>query len=397
MEIYPQLGASAIKTPKPTFRFPGGAKVTFAHLERYNDAQSYQGSQIPFIAFDELTHFDESSFWYMLSRNRSTCGVRPYIRATTNPDPDSFVRSLIDWWIDAKTGIAIPERSGAVRYFARVNGELIWGSSKADVMKQNSSIQRNDIKSFTFIASSLQDNQILMKSDPGYLANLKALPLVEQERLLNGNWNIRPAAGLFFKRSHIPADGWLDEVPTDVLKWIRSWDLAATDESEGGEPAYTAGVLIGKRKNGKYVIADVTNVRLSADGVRQHIKSTAVMDKSKYKIVKIRLPQDPGQSGKDQAQSYIKFLSGFPVVLDRESGSKETRAEPMAAQWQHGNFEIVKAPWNEMYLSQLESFPESKFKDMVDASSGGFNEIEKGNTTSLLPTNNALQKKSYWR
>ena len=82
-----------------------------------------------------------------------------------------------------------------------------------------------------------------------------------------------------------------------------------------------------------------------------------------------RLPQDPGQAGKEQAQSYTKMLSGFIVKVLPESGSKESRAEPFAAQWQPGNVDVLIAEWNEMYFNQLESFPESKFKDMVDGSS----------------------------
>ena len=62
-----------------------------------------------------------------------------------------------------------------------------------------------------------------------------------------------------------------------------------------------------------------------------------------------------------------------------ETGSKEARAEPMAAQWQAGNFDILYGAWNDMYLDQLENFPESKFKDMVDASANGFAEIEAKN------------------
>ena len=394
MALYPMLGALPRKTPKPMFVFPSGMKVTFGHLERYEDCLAYQGGQIPLLCFDELTHFDESVFWYMLSRNRSDSGVSGYIRATTNPDPDSFVRQLIDWWI-GPDGYALPERSGVIRWFVRINGEIIWADTKQELLERYSG-ENVMPKSLTFICSTLEDNAILMKNDPSYLANLKALPLVEQERLLGGNWNIRPAAGLFFKRSQIPDDGWLDKVPDDVKVWVRGWDLAATDESEGGEPAYTAGVLIGKRKNGRYVVADVTNVRLGADGVRKHIKATSTVDKQKYKKVKVRLPQDPGQAGKSQALSFVKMLAGFSVVIERESGSKETRAEPFAAQWQAGNVEIVKGDWNEQYLNQLESFPESKFKDMVDASSSAFGELEKANTTSAPPKSTSLIRDSYW-
>ena len=105
---------------------------------------------------------------------------------------------------------------------------------------------------------------------------------------------------------------------------------------------------------------------------------TAQMDRDKYGDVRIRHPQDPGQAGKEQAQSYIRFLAGFNVTTELESGSKQSRAEPMAAQWQAGNFDLLNGEWNEPYLLQMENFPEGKFKDMVDASANGFLELESG-------------------
>ena len=69
-------------------------------------------------------------------------------------------------------------------------------------------------------------------------------------------------------------------------------------------------------------------------------------------------------------------MAGFDVCAIAESGSKEARAEPVAAQWQAGNFDVVIGDWNEEYFSQLESFPASRFKDMVDATSSAFTEIE---------------------
>ena len=115
---------------------------------------------------------------------------------------------------------------------------------------------------------------------------------------------------------------------------------------------------------------------MAAVDVRKTIKLTAQADRGSYQRVRIRLPKDPGQAGNEQAESYIKFLAGFDVTAVAETGSKESRAEPMAAQWQAGNFDIVYGPWNEEYLLQLENFPEGKFKDMVDASANGFAELE---------------------
>lgn len=384
-------GAEPLKTPRPRWVFPSGAIVSFAHLEREDTKYDWQGAEICLIEFDELTHFSESQFFYMLSRNRSTCGVKPYVRATCNPDPDSFVAKLISWWIDQETGYAIPERSGVIRYFARIDEQILWGDTKEEVLKQGA--EPEDVLSFTFIASSLFDNKILLETNPTYLSNLKAMGLVDRERLLKGNWKIRPAAGLMFKRVQVTM---IESLPDDVIRWVRGWDLAATETDENGEAAYTAGVLIGKRKCGRWVVADVINQQLSAEKVRKLIKDTAAIDKVKYKKCKVRLPQDPGQAGKDQAQNFIKMLAGFSVVVERESGDKVTRAEPFSAQWQAGNVDVLIADWNDMYFNQLEGFPEGKWKDMVDASSSSFAELEKANTSAPPPEDTGNIKTSYW-
>lgn len=403
-ELYRKFpGASPRKTPHPQWVFSSGAKISFRHLENDDAVYQWQGTEIDLIEFDELTHFTEKQFFYMLSRNRSTSGIRPYCRCSTNPDADSWVADFISWWWDPDTGYAIPERSGKIRYMARVNEQIVWGDSPEEVVKiadeagYDVKIDIEDVKSVTFILSTIQDNQILLKSDPGYMANLKAQSIVERERLLYGNWLIKAAAGLFFPRSALPE--LLDDVPDDVVRWVRAWDLAATDTDEGGDPAYTASVLLGKRRDGRYVIADATNNRYKADKVRTLVKQCAVSDKAKYKRVRIRMSIDPGQAGKEQSQSYIKMLAGFSISTVKESGSKESRAEPFAAQWQAGNVDVVAGPWTEALLGQYEAFPESKFKDMVDAGSNAFNELELTNTGSAPPREDGTSpiiKSSYW-
>lgn len=353
------------------------SKVSFASIDKDNDLQKWQGSQICGIYFDELTHFSERVFFYMLSRNRSTCGITPYVRASCNPNADSWVAKFISWWIDKDTGYPIKERSGKIRWMIRREDTVFWADTKRELIKQFNLTEPEEMdepKSVTFIASTIYDNQILMKTNPSYLANLKALPVVERERLLYGNWKIKAAGGLFFKR--VQLGNILEILPADIVRLVRCWDLAATEKAENGDAAFTAGVLMGKRKNGRYIVIDVINRQMSASDVRRTIKLTAQADRAKYKRVRTRLPQDPGQAGKDQAQSYIKFLSGFDVTTVPESGSKEARAEPMAAQWQAGNFDIMAGDWNEPYLLQLENFPDGRLKDMVDASANAFAELE---------------------
>lgn len=395
LEVYGGIKGAVPKTsPRYHWKFRTGARVGFAHIDGDRDLGKWQGSQIALIGFDELTHFTKKQFFYMMSRNRSASGIRPYIRATCNPDADSWVADFISWWIDPKTGYPIPERSGVIRYMVHINDIVHWFDTEEegiDFAKQNGLDEQKaerSVKSVTFIASTLQDNKILMENDPGYLANLLALTEVEKERLLNGNWKIKPSAGSYFKRTQI--GDILTSIPDDIIAICRGWDLAATDENENKEAAYTAGVLIAKRACGRFLVLDVVNRQLKAGDVRKLVLTTAKADNAKYRkycTVRQRLPQDPGQAGKEQAGSYINMMAGYNVVTRPESGSKESRAEPMAAQWQQGFFDVMEGEWNEEYFNQLESFPESKFKDMVDAGSSAFGEITiymKFNIRSLL-------------
>lgn len=50
----------------------------------------------------------------------------------------------------------------------------------------------------------------------------------------------------------------------------------------------------------------------------------------------------------------------------------------------------------EEYFNECENFPQSKFKDMVDASSSAFTELESGATYSAPPKDSQLGKSSYW-
>lgn len=360
------------KTPKLHWKFDAGAKLTFAHLDREEDLLAWQGTEIAYLAFDELTHFTKHQFLYMLSRNRSTCGVKPYVRATCNPDSDSWVADFISWWIDQDTGYPIRERSGVVRYMCVLNDVIYWGDSPEDLAEKYD-IPPTDCKSVTFIASRLEDNKILMTSDPSYLSNLKAMTEVDMERLLYGNWKIKAQAGRYFKRTQVTI---ITEAPNDIIMWCRAWDLAATDEDENGDADLTAGVLMGLRKGGTVVVLNVINQRIKAGDVEKLVYNTALIDRQRYGYQYIvRVPQDPGQAGKVLAGQYVKLLSGFNVKTLPVSGSKELRATPFAAQWQNGNVEVLLGDWNEEYFSQLESFPESKHDDMVDASSDAFSEL----------------------
>lgn len=198
--IYPHVGANS-RESSLEWDFDGVSKLKFSHLEYEKNVYDWQGAQIPFIGFDELTHFSKKMFFYLLTRNRSVCGVKPYVRATCNPDPDSWVAEFISWWIDQDTGYPIPERDGVVRYLV-VDGEnYIWGDTigeaieKAwylleDVVERSGIDAKEFVKSVTFVSGSIYDNKELLLVDPSYLGNLLAQDSETQAALLRGNWKV---------------------------------------------------------------------------------------------------------------------------------------------------------------------------------------------------------------
>jgi predicted phage terminase large subunit-like protein len=360
-----------------SYNFPKGGKVTVGHLEQETSVLDWQGAEVPLICFDELTHFTRNQFFYMLSRNRSTCGVRPYIRATCNPDPDSFVADLIAWWIDQETGYPIVERGGIVRWFCRVNDKLSWGDARKELVDLHG--PECEPKSFTFIPSTIYDNPALLKQDPGYLANLKALDTVTQARLLGGNWKIRPAAGLYFRREWVQV---VDIAPSNI-DVVRYWDLAATEYDGNNDPDWTVGWKMGRcRDTKRFFVFHVYRDRVGPFEVRQALKNLASSDGT---AVRVGLPQDPGQAGKAQAKDMVLDLAGYSVSARPERGDKVTRFSPFSAQCKAGNVLFVRGVWNEAVFCALESFDGNpkNHDDDADAAGGAFGMFT-DNTTGLL-------------
>jgi len=342
--------------------FPSGAVVKFAHMDMEKDKFSWQGSQITLIGFDELTHFSWGQFVYMLSRNRSLCGIKPYIRATTNPDPDSWVRKFIDWWIDNETGYAIPERSGLIRWFIVIGDETIWSNTKEELKKKHPDCLP---KSVSFIASTVYDNKILLKENPDYLANLQALPRFEREQLLMGNWNIRPTAGMFFQRSFFNV---VDVLPRNVT-FVRYWDRAATKKTELNDPDFTVGLKLAKDKDGIFYVVDIVRLQESPLQVQNAIKNCSTQDSSDCRI---GIEQDPGQAGVSEVDLLIRMLQGYSATAYKVTKDKITRASPVSAQAEAGNIRVLRGYWNEDFFRELENFPEGGHDDIVDALSGAF-------------------------
>jgi predicted phage terminase large subunit-like protein len=158
----------------------------------------------------------------------------------------------------------------------------------------------------------------------------------------------------------------------DGLHLVRSWDLASASDPTT-DPDYSVGLLMGldPRTDLIYII-DVIRGRWSPAEVENKIKATARWDGDETKI---RIPQDPGQAGKFQAAYFAGQLRGYSVSSEREQGDKENRADPFAAQCEHGFVKLVESDWNKDFVDELCAFPKGAHDDQVDAASAAFRAI----------------------
>lgn len=151
------------------WRFPSGAKISFGAMQHTNDRFKYQGRAYDYIAFDELTHFTQDEYLYLLSRNRASGpGTRVYLRASANPG------GIGHGWVKARFLTPAPPM------------QTIW--EDVSMLTPDGAVL-NAKRSRIFVPSTVFDNQILLKNDPAYAARLAALPDADKRALLYGDWD----------------------------------------------------------------------------------------------------------------------------------------------------------------------------------------------------------------
>jgi predicted phage terminase large subunit-like protein len=191
--------------------------------------------------------------------------------------------------------------------------------------------------------------------------------------------NPTPPGGKMFDGPWV-SDCYVDTLPGGC-RYVRYWDKAGT---QGGYGAATAGVLMARTPKGQYVICDVERGRWGSVEREERIKATAQRDTT---ITEVRIEQEPGSSGKESAEGTIRNLAGYAVTVDRVTGDKTVRAQPLASRCKVGDVKILRDTpykrWNGTFLAELGVFPQGQLKDQVDAAAGAYNYLALGDTPDV--------------
>ena len=160
LEFYPREAAS-YNSSKHIWTFKNGSIIDFGYIDSENDVYQYQSAEYDVIRFDELTHFTEYMYTYMISRCRGANPYPKHIKSSTNPG------GVGHSWVKARfIDVGAPNQTHEI---------TLDNGKKSTVI---------------FIPSLVQDNMFLLDNDPTYVDRLELLPEKEKQALLYGDWDI---------------------------------------------------------------------------------------------------------------------------------------------------------------------------------------------------------------
>ena len=224
-KLFSQFGTYNKSQNDMTWNFDNGGWLKFSYYAgAYQEFKTrFQGRQYAYICIDEGTQCPYKKFKYLLTNNRNASGIRNRFWITCNPDPESWVRKFIDWWVD-EDGYIIPERNCVLRY-CFMDGDtpdsIYWGDTREEVYEQCHGIIDSlwkesyaelgydklemFIKSVTFVRADVSENIKLVATDPSYIANLAQQDEEQRMRDLDANWNYKAAGDDMVKKEDLEA------------------------------------------------------------------------------------------------------------------------------------------------------------------------------------------------
>ena len=265
-----------------TFTFPSGSTLSFGYLAHDNDLDQYQGSELQFVGFDELTQFTEKQYTYLHSRLRKlkSSDIPIRMRAGTNPGGRGH-----NW----------------------VKKRFILG----DV---------------PFIPSSYEDNIYLDTEE--YTKSLMKLDELTRRQLMDGDWDAVITKGLLINLERLHQN--LIRID-DSFKPVFS--TIGIDPAGSGTDKFSVSLLT-YFTNEKFVLMDLMATP-DNDMIEEHVRNFIIRN-LKYNPVLVNFEREPGSRSEDALKYWIGVLSDLfneNQIMDTpasNTGSKYNRARPHA-------------------------------------------------------------------
>lgn len=334
-EIYPVIGGNYL-TQKRTWQFPGGARLKMRSIERDQDAMRYQGHSYTDVYIDEGGNFPEPGPLDKLKATlRNPYGIPACFTITANPGGPGHE------WI--KKRYVDPAPKGMTPIYDEVSGSYR-----------------------IYIPSRLQDNKILMETDPGYTSRImQSGPSWLVQAWLKGDWNASPEGGIIKSR-------WFQRYDTAPLEFIRvtlSLDTAYKAEEHNDPSVIT---VWGETRKGHYLL-HVYRDRVEYPELKRIIANMIFTWQPDAVLIEDKAS---GQSLIQELRQGVKLpdrpnLVRVPVIpIDPKGLNKVDRIIAVSSMFEAGLVYLPEvAPWILDYEIELTTFPLAPHDDRVDSTS----------------------------
>ncbi|MBE6492866.1 MAG: hypothetical protein E7Z82_08020, partial [Methanobrevibacter sp.] len=232
------------KDQKKRFIFNSGATLTFRYLSHNKHLNSYQGAELQFVGFDELTQFPENQYNYLHSRLRkledSDIPIR--MRGASNPGGIGH-----DW----------------------VKKRFVDDESK-----------------LPFIPSAYTDNQYLNQEE--YSKQLDKLDELTRLQLKYGDWNAVLKSGLLVSRDRL--NNSLISYKNTYSTWQPSFCTIGIDPASTGHDKFAMSCLV-YFNNGNIVLVDLDS---TPSAYPEELLRNFIIRNSHWNPYIINFEQEPG-------------------------------------------------------------------------------------------------------
>jgi phage terminase large subunit-like protein len=410
------------------YTFPSGAETAFGYCDSMDDAESWRGSELSLISFDEINHHDFEQIAMLQTCLRSQADMNSMMIGTCNPDETSWVYQMFlkGYYIDEETGFPIEERNGDIRYYIidPVTERPVFSDTLdyfeenyPDIIRPINPVTGEQMyvepKKFAFFSLCIWDNPIAQRLNPKYVAELVALPPYKRDTQLYGNWLAKATKTRMFRREFLrglgnhPEYGYEDVVLPARRITCRAWDLAYTEPSQANKyPDYTASIKMHKCSRGYYYLDggwypdafdtpkdQSENICIGRFRKNVGVRDEFMLQQAKYddKICEVIIPKASAAGKAEFEQLKVMFVNeGFRVKgasTGNQANAKGLRYSPFCSAAEQGLVFILKDTFRcqhtlELFLSELEYFEHgfkssAKFKDdWVDSVSDAFSTLQ---------------------
>lgn len=278
LNLYP-LSIAKYNDSKHIWKFNNGSIIDFGYIQYEKDVYQYQSAEYDVIRFDELTHFTEYMYTYMISRCRGANSYPKRIKSSTNPG------GIGHTWVKDR--------------FIDIGEPNVIHTCKLETGENVTRI---------FIPSLVTDNKFMLDYDPDYIKRLDALPEKERNALKYGDWDIYD--GMFFpefkRRIHVIEPF---VIPNHWNRYIAM---------DYGLDMFAVLFFAIDTKGRAYVYNEIHKSNLIVSEARQVLKSTMRQYKYKY----IYAPPDLWNRNRDTGKSTAELFYEGGIELAKASNNR---------------------------------------------------------------------------